>query len=171
MTTCDTCFDGRHYRCENKGECSCTVCAARWSKPRKTNSKQEEEKQALERDRAAKALPARRPQIKSRKHVRPPRELSMDPKKVAQREYMRQWRERKKTGEPIRTNNKYTQEKLDEMMRLREAGLTVREIAEKLELDPRATARHIRVLSGTTTEADRKRMSKALLEEAEARQA
>jgi len=165
MPTCDTCFDGRHYRCENKGECACTVCAARWSKPRRTASKEEERKQAIDRDRSMRALPMCRPSIKSRKPVRPPRELSTDPEKVAQREYMRVWRDRKKKGEPTRPNNKYTQEKLNEMMRLRKIGLTVREIAERLDLDYSATARHIRVMTGTITSSDRKRLPKALLGE------
>lgn len=27
MTTCDTCFDGRHVKCRDR-QCGCTVCAA-----------------------------------------------------------------------------------------------------------------------------------------------
>lgn len=163
MPTCDTCFDGRHYRCENKGVCACSVCAARWSKPRKTASKEDQLKQEVERDRALKALPDRRPKTESRRHVRPPRELSTDPKVVERRAYMQAWRERKKNGEPVRAKNKYTPEILDEVLFLSREGMTVREIAAQLDLDYSATARHLRLMTGNATAADLKRLPKSVL--------
>lgn len=160
MPTCDTCFDGRHYRCEDKHDCSCTVCAARWggSKPAATPRKKtnrEVETGRSEEDLAKKVLPdrPRLPEVRAPRTYKQhkTREVSEDPKLVARREYMREWRERKRAGEPTRAYNRTTDEDLAKMIELRAMGASVRDIAMNLDLDFSAVAKRLRKLDEEST--------------------
>jgi hypothetical protein len=76
------------------------------------------------------------------------RKLSTDPRLVAQREYMREYRRRKAEGEPTQPRPRYTNAQKNKMMVLREEGFTYREIAEIVGVDYTGVRRWVKRLGG-----------------------
>lgn len=117
-----TCLNGSHRRCRDRENCTCSICSP--GKHRQANREAE--------DRIVKTHDVPPREIKHRKFGRP---VSNDPKLIAQREYMREYRARKAAGEPTRSTPRYTDAQKQQMIRLRRRGKSLREIGEILGVD------------------------------------
>lgn len=128
MATCNSCLNGRHRRCDSVTTCTCSVCSPKRHMRAERATRDIPVHELGDKERAQVARPVFTP--KTAKH----RELSTDPKKVAQREYMREYRRRKENGETMNWK-RYTETQRARALELRSEGWTLRKIGAELSMD------------------------------------
>ena len=117
-----TCLNGSHRRCKDRENCTCSICSP--GKHRQAN--REAEGREVDTTNSGPRI------IKPRRYTRP---VSADPKLVARREYMREYRKRKAAGEQTRQTPRYTPAQKQQMVRMRRRGKSLREIADVVGVD------------------------------------
>lgn len=119
MATCSSCLNGRHRRCEDRGECTCSMCA-----PTRHSAARFKEPSYVCDD-----LPAERADKRGRKPI------YHDPEHVAAREYMRDYRARVRAGKKVAPTPRITERQKEDMKRLRKRGWSMKMIANEVGCD------------------------------------